>query len=82
MSKEHETKRDRFVRLAENRTNKICLLYTSGLCEFLLDQFQHDRLSAAADTGHDLDKIRSDKRTDAAHIQFAFCLLYTSNGSG
>ena len=40
----------------------------TGLCEFLLDQFQHDRLSAAVDTGHDLDKLRSDKRADTAHI--------------
>ena len=44
----------------------------AGLREFLLDQLQHDRLSAAADTGHDLDQFRSDERTDAAHIQFAF----------
>ena len=44
----------------------------TGLREFLLDQLQHDRLSAAANTGHDLDQFRSDKRTDTAHIQFAF----------
>ena len=44
----------------------------AGFREFLFDQLQHDRLSAAADTGHDLDKLRSDKWSDAAHIQFAF----------
>ena len=27
----------------------------AGLREFLLDQLQHDRLSAAADTGHDFN---------------------------
>ena len=31
-----------------------------------------DRLSAAADTGHNLDQLRSDEWTDTAHIQFAF----------
>ena len=49
----------------------LCRVNT-GLFEFQLDQFQHDRLSAATDTGHDLDQLRSDKRTDTAHIQFAF----------
>ena len=44
----------------------------AGLREFLLDQLQHDRLSAAANTGHDLDQLRSDEWADAAHIQFAF----------
>ena len=44
----------------------------AGLRKLLLDQLQHDRLSAAADTGHDLDQLRSDERTDTAHIQFAF----------
>ena len=44
----------------------------AGLRKLLLDQLQHDRLSAAADTGHDLDQLRPDERTDAAHIQFAF----------
>ena len=44
----------------------------TGLSEFLLDQLQHDRLSAAADASHDLDQLRSDERTDPAHVQFAF----------
>ena len=34
--------------------DKLCWA-DAGLREFLLDQLQHDRLSAAADTGHDLD---------------------------
>ena len=42
------------------------------LREFLLDQLQHDRLPAAANTGHDFNQLCSDKRTDTAHIQFAF----------
>ena len=44
----------------------------AGLRKLLLDQLQHDRLSAAANTGHDLDQLRSDEWADAAHIQFAF----------
>ena len=44
----------------------------TGLREFLLDQLQHDRLPAAANTGHDFNQLCSDKRTDTAHIQFAF----------
>ena len=51
--------------------DKLCWA-DAGLREFLLDQLQHDRLSAAADTGHDLDQLRSDERTDTTHIQFAF----------
>ena len=29
------------------------------LCKLLFNQLQHDRLSAAADTGHNLDQLRS-----------------------
>ena len=31
----------------------------TGLCKLLFNQLQHDRLSAAADTGHNLDQLRS-----------------------
>ena len=43
----------------------------AGCCELLLDQFQHDRLAAAANPGHHLDQLRADKRTDAAHVHFS-----------
>ena len=29
----------------------------TGLCKLLFNQLQHDRLSAAADTGHDFDNL-------------------------
>ena len=51
MSKEKETKRDRFVRLAENRTNKIIdLIKLLGNCS---------NTSAYEYTQQDVDKIFS-----------------------
>lgn len=40
--------------------------------KLILDQVQHDRFSAAADTSQDLYQIISDKRTDTVHIGFSF----------
>ena len=40
--------------------------------QFFFNQFQHDRLPAAADTGHHFDKVPSNKWADAAHIAFSF----------
>ena len=44
----------------------------AGLGQFLFDQLQHDRFSAPPDTGHYFDQLRTDERTDAAHVQFSF----------
>ena len=39
-----------------------------GKVYFFFDELQHNRLSAAAHAGYNLNKLISDKRTDAAHV--------------
>ena len=40
--------------------------------QFLFDQVQHDRLSAAADAGENFDQFIPHKGSDASHIEFPF----------